>query len=63
MTWAGLPATVVSASTSFVTTEPAAIIARAPIRTPRMTNDPAPIQASSSILTGWSSRSISLGWP
>ena len=52
MTSAGLPATVVSAATSFVTTDPAATIARAPIRTPRMTNDPAPIHASSSIPTG-----------
>ena len=49
---AGWPATTVSGATSAVTTELAPTTAPRPMRTSGMTTTPAPIQASSSIVTG-----------
>ena len=46
-----------------MTTAPAATTPPSPIVTPRSTMAPAPIQASSQILTGLSSSEILRGWP
>src|SRR5258708_25603859 len=60
-TTAGLPATTEYGGTSLVTTAPAATIPPSPTETPRKTMAHAPIQASSPILIGFSSREISRG--